>query len=109
MVTKNKNIKRILALFLLGALLFPSLLNAIHHCETHLHSECSEQKAHLHQLDTDCDICDFNLLNFSYDLDSCDNLEHPEIFATLNAFYKVPVLHSSLNQSTQLRAPPVMS
>ena len=106
---KNENIKRILALFLLGVLLFPSLLNAIHQCEIHLHSECSEQKAHLHQLDTDCDICHFNLLNFSYDLYSCDILEHPEIFATLNDFYKAPVLHSSLNQSIQLRAPPVMS
>ncbi len=104
-----KNIKRIIALFLWGVLLFPSLLDVIHHCETHVHFECSEQKAHLHQLVTDCDICDFNLLNFNYDLDNRDKLDQPEIFINLNAFYKAPLLLSSLNQSTQLRAPPVMS
>ena len=106
---KNKNIKRILALFFWGVLLFPSFLNVIHQCQLHDHFECNEQKAHLHQSITDCDICDFNLLNFNYDLDKCDNLEQPEIFVTLNAFYKAPVLRSSLNLSTQLRAPPVMS
>tara|TARA_Y100000385_G_scaffold147208_1_gene152796 strand:+ start:265 stop:633 length:369 start_codon:yes stop_codon:yes gene_type:complete len=108
-VMKNKNIKRILALFFWGVLLFPSFLNIVHQCQLHDHFECNEQKAHLHQSITDCDICDFNLLNFSYDLESCDNLEQPKIFTTLNASYKAPVLRSSLNQSTQLRAPPVMS
>ena len=106
---KYNFIKRILALFLLGILLLPSLVNIIHHCEIHAHFECNEQKAHLHQSITDCDICDFNLLNFSYDLDNCDNLEQPEIFTTLNAFYNAPVIYSPLNQSIQLRAPPVMS
>jgi len=104
-----KNTKRILALFLWAVLLFPSLLNVIHQCELHDHFECDEQKVHLHQSEIDCKICDYNLLNFDFDLGNCENLEHPEIFATLNAFYKAPVLHSSLNQSTQLRAPPVMS
>ena len=109
MATKNKNIKRILALFLWSVLLFPSLLNVIHHCEMHVHFECNEQKAHLHQSETNCGICDYNLLNFNYELGNRENLEQPQIFVALNAFYTPLQFHSFLHQSTQLRAPPVMS
>ncbi|MAR98356.1 MAG: hypothetical protein CMP80_04390 [Formosa sp.] len=102
-------IKRILALFLLGILLLPSLVNIIHHCEIHAHFECNEQKAHLHQSETNCEICDFNLLNFNYELGNRENLEKPQIFEALNTFYTPLQFHSFLHQSIQLRAPPVMS
>ena len=102
-------IKRILALFLLGILLLPSLVNIIHHCEIHAHFECNEQKAHLHQSETNCEICDFNLLNFNYDLKKCHSLEQSEIFTASDSFYSSLQFHSFLNQSIQLRAPPVMS
>jgi hypothetical protein len=104
-----KNTKCILALFLWAVLLFPSLLNVIHQCELHDHFECDEQKVHIHQSEIDCKICDFNLLNFDYELGNFENLEQPEIFAALNPFYTPLEFHSFLHQSTQLRAPPVIS
>jgi hypothetical protein len=102
-------IKRILALFLLGILLLPSLVDAIHQCEIHAHFECDEQKAHLHQSEINCELCEYNLLNFNYELGNRENLEQPRIFAALNAFYTSLKFHSFLHQITQLRAPPVMS
>ena len=104
-----KNTKRILALFLWAVLLFPSLLNVIHQCELHDHFECDEQKVHLHQSEIDCKICDYNLLNFDFDLGNCENLEQPEIFAASDSFYSSLQFHSFLHLSTQLRAPPVKS
>ena len=107
MVTKNKNIKRILALFLWAVLVFPSLLNIIHHCDMHIHLECNEQKEHFHQYEKDCEICDFNLLNFNYDLKKCHSLEQSEIFTASDSFYSSLQFYSFLNQSIQLRAPPI--
>ena len=102
-------IKRILALFLLGVLLLPSLIDLIHQCEIHAHFECNEQKSHLHQSEKNCEICDFNLINFNYELGSRKNLKQPQIFVALNAFY-TPVQFYSFNyKSKQLRAPPVIS
>ncbi len=109
MIKTHHFIKRILALFLLGILLLPSLVDVIHHCKIHVHFECNEQKAHLHQSETNCEICDYNLLNFNYELGNRENLEQPQIFVALNAFYTPLQFHSFLHQSTQLRAPPVMS
>ena len=109
MNNKHHFIKRISALFLLVVLLLPSLVDLIHHCEIHAHFECNEQNAHLHQSETDCEICDYNLLNFNYDLRNSENLEQPRIFVALNTFYTPLQFHSFLNQITQLRAPPVMS
>ena len=101
--------KRILAFFLWLVLLFPSLLNLVHHCEIHAHLECNEQKAHLHQFNNDCEICDYNLLNLNYDLRNIKNFEQPQIFTTLNAFYTPLQFHSFLQKSIQLRAPPMIS
>ncbi len=109
MIHKNKLTKRILALFLCGILFFPSLLNTTHHCDRDAHFECNEQKAHLHQSETNCEICDYNLINFNYELGNHENLEQPQIFVAFNAFYIPIQFHSFLHQSKQLRAPPVMS
>ena len=109
MVSKNKYIKHILALFFVGVLLLPSLLDVIHHCDTHVHSKCNEQKAHVHQSVTDCEICDFNLLDVNYKFTNNENSEQTQIFAALNPFYTPIESHSFLHQSTQLRAPPVIS
>lgn len=109
MINTYNFIKRILALFLLGILLLPSLVDVIHHCEIHAHFECNEQKAHLHQSETNCEICDYNLLNFNYELGNHENLEQPQIFVAFNASYIPLQFHSFLHQSKQLRAPPVMS
>ncbi len=103
-----KNTKRILALFLWAVLLFPSLLNVIHHCEIHAHFECDEQKVHLHQSEINCELCEYNLLNFNYELVNSENSEQQLIFVALNSSYTPLKFHSFLNQITQLRAPPVI-
>ena len=82
----NHFIKRVLALFLLGVLLLPSSLDVIHRCELHDHFECNEQKAHLHQSEKNCEICDFNLINFNCELGNRENSKKPQIFVALNAF-----------------------
>ena len=108
MNNKHHFIKHILALFLLGVLLLPSLLDVIHRCEIHVHFECNEEKAHLHQSVTDCELCEYNLLSFNYDLRNSENSEQQLIFVALNSSYTPLEFNSFLNQSTQLRAPPVI-
>ena len=109
MNNKHHFIKRILALFLLGVLLLPSSLDVIHHCEIHVHFECNKQKAHLHQSEINCEICDFNLINFNYELVNRENLKQLQIFVALNAFYNPDQFYLFTHNSKQLRAPPVMS
>lgn len=109
MINTHHFIKRILAFFLLGVLLLPSSVDVIHHCEIHVHFECNEQKAHLHQSEKNCEICDFNLINFNYELGNRENLKQPQIFVALNPFYTPVQFYSFTHNSKQLRAPPVMS
>ena len=109
MKNNNQNIKFTLALLLLGIFTFPSVLNLVHQCDSHKSIECKENKAHLHQLQTECKVCDFNLLTFDYRTNKVPNLEKNEIFAILDNFFVDTYFHSFYLNYSQLRAPPMFS
>jgi len=101
--------KPVLALLLWLVLVFPSAFNFIHQFESHNHFECSENKAHIHVLSSECQSCDFNLLSFNYEL-----YEYSELIKF--SFSKTKVFDTDLVKVKfynynykQLRAPPSLS
>lgn len=109
MEDKNQNVKSIKAIFLWILFVTPTIVNLIHHCDSHGHSGCKEIKAHLHQTQKDCEVCDFNLLTFHYTISKLPHFEHDEIFVVLDNFFVFTNFHSFSFEDTQLRAPPIFS
>ena len=105
----KQNIKCILALVLWGVLAFPSILDLIHQCDSHSPIDCKENKAHLHPLQTQCEVCDFNLLTFDYKINEVPTLGKNRIFVILDNFFVDTYFHSFSLNYTQLRAPPMFS
>lgn len=101
--------KKAAAIVLFALLIFPTIFNFVHHFEDHIHIECSENKTHIHQSVSECDICDFNLLSFNYHINDCEDFELTEIPVTLNVSLEPLQLHSFTTTNTQLRAPPFFS
>ncbi len=106
MITAPK-IKHILASVLLtAALLFPTVVQAIHTFDGHEHVSCKELKTHLHEEKVQCDLCDFQLSSFqftffSYELNVHETVvEQPKI-----SVHKVYFLYKS--DFTSLRGPPL--
>lgn len=109
-VKNSKNIKKkATAIVLFVLLVFPTIFNFVHHFENHIHIECSENKTHIHQSFSECDICDFNLLSFNYHINNYVGFEPTEIPVTLNVRFEPLQLHSFTTTNTQLRAPPFFS
>ena len=106
---KNQKIKGFVAVFLWILFVTPTLVNLIHHCDSHGHLECKEIKAHLHQLQTDCEVCDYNILTFDYKINKVPILENNEIFVILDNFFVATYFHSFSFKNTKLRAPPIFS
>ncbi len=101
--------KPVLALLLWLVLISPSVFNFIHQFESHNHFECSENKAHIHVLSSECQSCDFNLLTFNYEL-----YEYSELIKF--SLSKAKDFNISLSKvkfynynHKQLRAPPSLS
>lgn len=105
---QNKG-KRVVASMLLAILLFPTAFNFFHHFSNHQHIECSENKSHIHQSISGCDVCDFNLLSFNYNISHFPDLEQPEISVELNIVFEALQIHSFTTSNNQLRAPPFFS
>ncbi|MDG1777977.1 MAG: hypothetical protein P8H23_01375 [Flavobacteriaceae bacterium] len=101
--------KKAAAIVLFAILTFPSIFNFIHHFGEHTHIECSENKSHIHQSVSGCDICDFNLLSFNYHISDYADLEPSEIPVELNIIFEPLQLHAFTLTNTQLRAPPFFS
>lgn len=101
--------KKIAATLLLALLLFPMAFNFFHHFTDHQHIECSENKLHIHQSVSGCDICDFNLLSFNYNITHYSDLKQSEISVELNIAFEPLQLNSFTITNTQLRAPPFFS
>jgi len=101
--------KKIAALLLFIALILPTAIQFFHMFEVHEHVVCTEQKVHLHRSIVKCDICQFNLASFNYDI-----VEYPDVLLTRIpenveiTFVSFP-LNSFKNTTTQLRAPPIYS
>ena len=94
---------------LMGVLSLPSIINLFHQCDSHNSIDFKENKAHLHHLQTECEVCDFNLLTFNYKINEVPNLEKKEIFVVPDNFFVDNYFHSFSLKYTQLRAPPMFS
>ncbi|MBK42675.1 MAG: hypothetical protein CMC83_02220 [Flavobacteriaceae bacterium] len=109
MPIKNQKIRQLAATIFLAALIFPYILNFLHSCEAHSHTECKEVKTHLHEKTNNCDTCDFNVHTY--------NFKVIEYFEPINHCYLKKIdldsqsqLFNSLKQNNKkLRAPPIIS
>jgi hypothetical protein len=108
---KNKvNIRKIVtANLLFVVLIFPTVFNFLHHFSEHHHIECSENKSHIHQSISNCDVCDFNLLSFNYDINIDTELQTIEIYEEVNIIFTSLKFRSFNITHKQLRAPPIFS
>ena len=57
--------KKILSIFLLILLSFPSFIG-LHHLVNEDHTLCNEQKVHLHEQELDCFTCEYIRISFDY-------------------------------------------
>lgn len=109
MKNKTNIIKNSAASLLFAILMFPTVFNFFHHFGVHQHIECSENKSHIHQSISNCDICDFNLLSFNYDVADDFKIQTIEIHKEANSIFASLQFHSFSLTNIQLRAPPVFS
>ena len=101
--------KRFLALLLWLVLISPSVFNFIHQFETHDHFVCSENKSHIHVLNSECQSCDFNLLTFNYELYEFSELIKLSFSKTKDFGTNFAKVKSYNYNYKQLRAPPLLS
>ena len=101
--------KNILALLLFVALMLPTAVQCFHMFEGHKHITCTENTTHIHKSVTECDICDFHLASFNYDLAQFPDLGLPKIPEKVDLDFNSLQLHSFKITNTQLRAPPFLS
>lgn len=93
------------AMLLLLLLLFPIASEATHIFSDHDHPVCNEVKTHIHALEQDCSICDFQFTAFNFTpLDQITSYE--------TKYYLQPVSHyrqlitQDKSYSYLLRGPP---
>jgi hypothetical protein len=101
--------KNIVALLLFVALVLPTAVQFIHMLEGHEHIACTENVTHIHESVTECDICDFHLALFNYDITKYPDLLLPKILVKAEANFTSLQFHSFQITNTQLRAPPIFS
>ena len=101
--------KKITANLLFVVLIFPTVFNFLHHFGEHQHIECLENKSHIHQSTSNCDVCDFNLLSFNYDINIDTELQTIEIYEEVNIIFTSLKFRSFNITHKQLRAPPIFS
>lgn len=98
--------KSIAALVLLCALMFPTALQFSHIFEGHEQIDCKEQSTHIHEYVADCQICDFHLASFNYDLVFYSEPVAPPIPFKVEKYFSFLLIDSFKKTNTQLRAPP---
>lgn len=101
--------KNILALLLFAALMAPTAFQFFYMFEGHEHITCTEKTTHIHNSVTKCDICDFHLASFNYDIAKYPDLLIPNIPVKVDVRFTSLQLHSFTITNTQLRAPPIFS
>ena len=101
--------KNIVALLLFAALMLPTAVQFFHVFEGHEHNTCSEKTTHIHKSITNCDICDFHLVSFNYNITKYPNLLVPKIPVGVDVKFTSLLFHSFKTTNTQLRAPPIFS
>lgn len=99
------SILNIAALLLVIIMLFPSAFQFVHSFEDHDQSKCTETTTHIHELEVECSICDFQISTFTYSFNNeivYSITQNQKLYA---AYYKSKK-HNSTKQSFSLRGPP---
>lgn len=105
-VTTNQIMRKIVSFLLLAILFFPGTIQFAHAIEGHEHTTCQEVNKHYHEAITDCDICDFHFVPFTYDLYSYPEFVNSIIPAKVKKHFSPLTYTPFLKTNTQLRAPP---
>ena len=109
MPIKNKKIRQLTATIFLAAIIFPHILNFLHCCEVHSHTECKEAKTHLHEKTNTCDTCDFNVHNYNYKvIEYFEPISH-DFFKKIELDSQSRLFNSLKQNNKKLRAPPIIS
>lgn len=86
-------------------MLFPSAFQFAHAFENHEQSKCTETTTHIHELEVECSVCDFQISTFTYSFDN--QIEYlPTKNETIYADFYKSKKHNSIKQSFSLRGPP---
>lgn len=98
------------ALLLFAAFMLPTAIQFFHLFEDHHeHVACKEISTHIHQDEPDCQIYNFHVASFNYDIVAYPSLSQPIIPVKITNDFSSLQLHSFNITNTQLRAPPIYS
>ena len=101
--------KNVITLLLFAAFMLPTAIQFFDMFEDHEHITCTEKTTHIHKSIEKCDVCDFHLVSFNYDIVIYPDLILPKIPIKVDANLASLQFHSFKITNTQLRAPPVFS
>ena len=109
MPIKNQKIRQFTATIFLAAIIFPHILNFLHCCEGHSHTECKEAKIHLHEKTNTCDTCDFNVHTYNYKVIKYFEPISHDFFKKTELDFQLRLFNSLKQNNKKLRAPPIIS
>ena len=103
-----KIIHRISAMMLLILLMLPLFTEAVHAFNDHEHPICTDVTTHLHEQETDCSICDFQHIPWTYSLTEFSIENSVRLFnQTIKEYTNAS--HSTLLLTKGQRGPPALS
>ena len=97
--------KKIISIFLLTLLSFPSFIG-LHHFVNEDHTLCNEQKVHLHAQELDCFTCEYIRISFDYNFNDFEYLDNSFSFFHENIIIKSETPTSFFINYFYLRGPP---
>lgn len=97
--------KKISAIIMLMLLLLPMFSAIAHSLEDHDHPICNEVTTHLHELETECSICDFHFQAYNFNpLQQLEEFTAKSYFKHTLHYNSITALNSTYNYL--LRGPP---
>lgn len=101
--------KSLAALVLFAALMLPTAIQFSHLIDGDDHFVCEERSSHFHSAEINCEICDFQLASFNYNILDCPDFTVLNTPLSAEVNLSVLRLNSYKKTNTQLRAPPIFS
>lgn len=101
--------KNVITLLFLAVLMLPTAIQFFDMFEDHEHITCTEKTTHIHKSIEKCDVCDFHLVSFNYDIAKYPDLLLSKVPLKVDENFASSQFHSFNITNTQLRAPPVLS
>lgn len=106
---KRKHIgKTIVSILLFLVFILPTIVQFSHHYEEHDRPQCNEKKTHIHKGELKCQICDFHLSSFNYDVLTFSDFIIPNIPSEVEKHFASSILKPFKKSNNPLRAPPYL-